>query len=167
MSILPWPNSHFFFTFFQAAEPCPRPVFLIHVLRRPKGMQFVSLIGGREIYFFIFFLGAQIKTVALIAWKWGTHEKRDTRMRQKLPLSSSRLSSGTRERALTYHAPHESKRHGKTGNKNVQPGSTCLALLLQYELKSSVTTRFTIYESSNLSCNKSCCGRLWKFFAGS
>ena len=57
------------------------------------------------------------------------------------------------------------KKQNKT--KNVQPGSTCLALLLQYELKSSVTTRFTTYESSNLSCNKSCCGRLWKFVAGS
>ena len=61
MSILSWQNYHFFFTFFQAAEPCPRP---IHVLRRPKGLQFVSLIGGREIYiyiyifFFFFFRGA-------------------------------------------------------------------------------------------------------------
>ena len=166
MSILPWPNSHFFFTFFQAAEPCPRPVFLIHVLRRPKGMQFVSLIGGREIYFFIFFLGAQIKTVALIAWEWDTHEKRGIRAWGRSYHSRARACLQVRARALTYHAPHESKRHGKTGNKNVQPGSTCLALLLQYELKSTVTTRFTTYESSNLSCNKSCCGRLWKFVAG-
>ena len=51
--------------------------------------------------------------------------------------------------------------------KNKTKQKTCLALLLQYELKSSVTTRFTTYESSNLSCNKSCCGRLWKFVAGS
>ena len=51
--------------------------------------------------------------------------------------------------------------------KNKTKQKTCLALLLRYELKSSVTTRFTIYESSNLSCNKSCCGRLWKFVAGS
>ena len=28
---------------------------------------------------------------------------------------------------MTYHAPHDSKRYGKAGNKNVQPGSTCLA----------------------------------------
>ena len=59
-------------------------------------------------------------------------------------LSSSRLSLIMRRTSLK-----EKKK------KNVQPGSTCLALLLQYELKSSVTTRFTTYESSNLSCNKS------------
>ena len=73
-------------------------------------------------------------------------------------LSSSRLSLIMRRTSL---------KEKKNKTKNVQPGSTCLALLLQYELKSSVTTRFITYESSNLSCNKSCCGRLWKFVAGS
>ena len=169
MSILPWQNYHFFFSFFQAAEPCPRP---IHVLRRPKGLQFVSLIGGREIYIYIFFFfrgankngGTDRMRVGHAREERYAHGAEATTLELALVFSYARELSSSR---LSLIMRRTSLKEKKNKTKNVQPGSTCLALLLQYELKSSVTTRFTNYESSNLSCNKSCCGRLWKFVAGS
>ena len=158
VSILPRPNPHFLFIFFQAVEPCPRPVFLILVLRRPKGLQFVSLKGGRK------FRGAN-KNGGTDRMRVGrARERRYAYEAEATTLEFALVFSYARELScvsLIMHALYDSKRYGKAGN-NIKC-STRFNLscnIAAKRVQSSVTTRFTPYESSNLSCNKSCCGRL-------